>query len=65
MSAEPPDWFDYAADLECSRCGGEGFVFECLDGCCLDADVGCDICTRPCPECRRRALSLNQLWRVK
>ena len=38
-------------DNECPQCGGEGFVFQCFDGFCEDADVGCDDCTRPCPEC--------------
>lgn len=37
-------------DDECPICGGEGFVFECFDGFCADADIGCDDCTRPC-EC--------------
>lgn len=36
---------------ECPHCGGEGFVFECFDGCCEDCDVGCDLCTKPCSEC--------------
>ncbi len=40
-------------DDTCQRCGGEGVVFECFDGFCEDADVGCDDCTRPCPECQR------------
>lgn len=44
------DWDDGS----CPRCGDDGFVFECIDGCCLDADVGCDLCTRPCPECSPR-----------
>lgn len=35
----------------CQCCGGEGFVFECFDGCCEDYMVGCDQCTEPCPEC--------------
>lgn len=39
-------------DEECPICGGEGFTFDCFDGCCADADVGCDDCTRPC-ECQR------------
>ncbi len=51
MKLEPDDDFD---DGACQRCGGEGFVFECFDGYCEDAEVGCDDCTRPCPECRRR-----------
>lgn len=39
-------------ESECPVCGGEGFVFECFDGFCLDADVGCDDCTRPC-DCQK------------
>lgn len=35
-------------DDECPNCGGEGFTFECFDGCCEDCDIGCDDCTRPC-----------------
>lgn len=38
-------------DGDCFSCGGEGFVWECLDGFCEDAESGCDLCTRPCPEC--------------
>lgn len=35
-------------DEKCPTCGGEGFTFDCFDGCCADAEVGCDDCTRPC-----------------
>ena len=45
---------DYDDDgSECYECGGEGFVHDCFDGFCADADVGCDDCTRPCPACAR------------
>ncbi len=47
----PPDDHNEYDELECPECGGEGFVFGCFDGCCLDADIGCDDCTRPCPVC--------------
>ena len=30
---------------------GEGFTFDCIDGCCEDAEMGCDLCTRPCSWC--------------
>lgn len=43
----------YMDDDECPICGGEGFTFDCFDGCCEDADVGCDDCTRPC-QCQKR-----------
>lgn len=46
---------DYEDD-ECPVCGGEGFVFDCFDGCCLDADIGCDDCTRTC-DCQKRQAS--------
>jgi len=43
---------DFDCDDECPICGGEGFVFECFDGCCADCDIGCDDCTRLC-DCQR------------
>jgi hypothetical protein len=45
------DLYAEALDDECPCCGGEGFIFDCFDGFCADADMGCDDCTRPCPEC--------------
>lgn len=49
------EYEDYDDDPgDCFECGGEGFVFDCFDGFCVDAESGCDDCTRPCPECRRR-----------
>jgi hypothetical protein len=50
---EPTQAQDYDTEDECSLCGGDGFVFECFDGCCLDCDIGCDDCTHPCPECSK------------
>lgn len=49
--------FDYE-DGECPICGGEGFVFECFDGFCLDADIGCDDCTHPC-SCQKKQASVD------
>jgi len=47
------DWeFDDPDD--CYRCNGEGFVWDCFDGFCVNAEDGCDDCTRSCPECARR-----------
>lgn len=51
-AAQYPDY----DDGECPICGGEGFVFDCFDGCCADCDVGCDDCTRPC-SCQKRQAS--------
>lgn len=39
-------------DDACWHCGGDGDVFECFDGFCADAEIGCEDCTRACPECR-------------
>lgn len=50
-----PDYDDYDDDPgDCYECGGEGFVWDCFDGFCVNAEDGCDDCTRPCPECARR-----------
>lgn len=35
----------------CWHCGGDGYTHDCVDGFCLDAEIGCEDCTRPCPEC--------------
>jgi hypothetical protein len=43
-------------DDECPICGGEGFTFDCFDGCCEDAEIGCDDCARPC-DCQKRPAS--------
>lgn len=42
------DWDD---DGDCPNCGGSGIVGECFDGCCADAEYGCDECEEPCPLC--------------
>lgn len=36
---------------ECWHCGGEGYTFDCIDGCCIDAESGCEDCARRCIEC--------------
>lgn len=54
MSQEYDDYSEYD---ECQRCNGDGFIFDCFDGFCADADEGCDDCTRPCPECTKRPAS--------
>lgn len=47
------DYDDYDDNRDCPQCGGEGFVWDCFDGFCVNAEDGCDDCTRPCPECAR------------
>jgi hypothetical protein len=37
---------------DCWHCGGEGFTYDCIDGCCMDAESGCEDCSLRCPECR-------------
>lgn len=37
--------------VECWQCGGEGGYGDCFDGCCLEADEGCDDCWRTCDIC--------------
>lgn len=37
---------------DCWHCGGEGETHDCIDGCCAEADYGCELCSRPCIECR-------------
>lgn len=37
---------------DCWYCGGEGYTFDCFDSCCLDADIGCEECSRDCVECK-------------
>lgn len=37
--------------VECDSCGGEGVLFECIDGCCEDCDIGCDDCEYRCGHC--------------
>lgn len=29
----------------------EGYVFDCIDGCCVDAESGCDLCASRCEYC--------------
>lgn len=54
MSNTPAtDWYQDDADEGCSFCGGETYVHECFDGCCENAEDGCDDCMRPCPECNQ------------
>lgn len=37
--------------VEYDACGGGGDYFDCIDGCCADADIGCDDCSRACEIC--------------
>lgn len=37
--------------VECWNCQ-DGFTYSCIDGCCVDADEGCDDCASRCDICR-------------
>jgi hypothetical protein len=37
---------------DCWHCGGEGETHDCIDDCCEDAEIGCELCRRPCIECK-------------
>lgn len=37
---------------DCPECGGEGGTYDCIDGCCLNAEEGCPDCFTPCIGCR-------------
>lgn len=49
---------------ECWYCNGEGETYDCIDGCCVDAESGCADCARPCIECKlfagRRARAIRE-----
>lgn len=47
---EAPD-YDDDYDEECPNCGGEGWIYDCIDGMCVDAESGCDLCKRRCDWC--------------
>lgn len=42
-------------DDECPNCGGEGYIADCFDGLCVNAEHGCEDCVRRCVECARHA----------
>jgi hypothetical protein len=48
--SEKPDYADGEYE-HCWNCGGEGYTWECIDGSCLDADIGCELCERRCSVC--------------
>lgn len=49
--SEPDDCDDDHSDDYCGNCGGEGYTYHCIDGCCVDAEEGCDLCARRCDWC--------------
>lgn len=58
LSAPATDHDQYDDELDgesCGNCGGEGFTYLCIDGCCVDAEEGCDLCARRCDWCNPRS----------
>jgi hypothetical protein len=50
---------------DCWQCGGEGYTFDCIDGCCCDAEAGCETCASRCPECRSFEANIERYVRVQ
>ena len=51
-------------DGECGNCGGEGYVYSCVEEwACADPEGGCDYCRRRCDWCRppKRDPALGQI----
>jgi hypothetical protein len=45
----------------CPNCGGDGFVYLCMDEIgCIDPEEGCDLCERRCDWCRPRRPSAGE-----
>lgn len=54
LSAPATDCDQYDDELDgedCGNCGGEGFTYHCIDGCCVNAEDGCELCARRCDWC--------------
>lgn len=52
MIGEEYDFDDFDDCGDCPNCGGEGVVHDCIDDMCLDAEIGCDLCTSKCDWCK-------------
>lgn len=47
-------------DDGCGNCGGEGYTYDCIDGCCVDAESGCEDCASRCDFCASFELSIRK-----
>jgi hypothetical protein len=52
-------------DEECWHCGGEGYTYDCIDGCCEDAESGCEDCASRCAECAIHARNIKAAVRLE
>lgn len=50
---------------DCWHCGGDGYTYDCIDGCCVDADSGCADCASRCQECRIFEARIEKYVRVQ
>lgn len=41
----------FDAEEDCGQCDGDGYWYSCIDGCCVNAEEGCDLCARRCDFC--------------
>lgn len=53
------------SDEQCPDCGGEGYIADCFDGFCVDAESGCEDCMKRCGECARFDRSIERYVRVQ
>lgn len=47
------DEFDDTFDEPCWQCCGEGYIADCFDGLCVNAEDGCELCMKRCDICNR------------
>lgn len=47
-------------DEDCGQCDGSGYWYHCIDGCCINAEEGCDLCARRCDFCNPVKQTLEQ-----
>jgi hypothetical protein len=52
-------------DEDCWNCGGEGYTADCIDGCCADAESGCELCSRDCVECKINEITFKKCVRIE
>ena len=53
------------SDDDCPECGGEGYIADCFDGLCSDAESGCEECMRRCVECARFETAIRKAVRLE
>jgi hypothetical protein len=48
------DDYDDSRDDDCWQCGGEGWIADCFDDLCVNAEDGCELCMCRCDICNVR-----------